>query len=91
MKDFFATWAPHFGSGILARPLLAIMFSAAYIYMSIMGIDPGDAFVAVVTTVVLFFFKGQDEEQSRKRLDSKEQEVVELARQLPPESASPRS
>jgi hypothetical protein len=85
MKDFFDRWVPHFGSGIVARPLLAVMFSAAYIYMRIVGIDPGDGFVAVVTTVVLFFFKGQDEEQSRKRLDSKEQEVVSLARQLPPE------
>jgi hypothetical protein len=87
MRDFFDRWAPHFGSGILARPLLAVMFSAAYIYMSIMGIDPGDAFVAVVTAVVLFFFRSQDEEQSRQRLDSKEREVVALAKQLPPPTA----
>jgi hypothetical protein len=87
MKDFFDRWVPHFGSGVLARPMLAVMFSSAYIYMRIVGIDPGDGFVAVVTTVVLFFFKGQDEEQSRKRLDLKEQEVVSLARQLPPDTS----
>jgi hypothetical protein len=84
MRDFFERWAPHFGTGILARPLLAVMFSAAYIYMSIAGIDPGDAFVAVVTAVVLFFFRSQDEAESRQRLDSKEREVVALAKQLPP-------
>jgi hypothetical protein len=85
MKDFFDRWVPHFGSGILARPLLALLYSCAYIYMKFQGIDPGDAYVAITTAVVLFFFKSQDEEQSRKSLDAKQQEVVELARQLPPE------
>ena len=84
MKNFLAAWSPHFGSGILARPLLALMFSAAYVFMTVQGIDPGDAYVAITTAVVLWFFKSQDEEQSRQRLDSKEQEVVALARQLPP-------
>jgi hypothetical protein len=85
VKNFFATWAPHFGSGHLARLLLAVMFSGAYIYMSITGIDPGQAFVAVTTAVVLWFFKAGDEAESRKSLDSKQREIVELARQLPPE------
>ncbi len=84
MRDFFDRWAPHFGSGILARPLLAILFSAAYVWMTLTGIDPGDAYVAITTAVVLWFFKSQDEEQSRKRMDSKEKEVVALAKQLPP-------
>jgi hypothetical protein len=86
MSNFWDAWSPHFGSGILTRPLLAVMFSGAYIYMSVRGIDPGEAFVAVTTAVVLWFFKSQDEEQSRKSLDSKQQEVVALAKQLPPAS-----
>jgi hypothetical protein len=85
MKDFFDRWVPHFGSGILARPLLAVMYSSAYVYMSVTGIDPGDAYVAITTAVVLWFFKSGDEEQSRKSIDSKQREVVELARALPPE------
>jgi hypothetical protein len=91
MVDFFDKWTPHFGTGILARFVLALMYSGAYIYMSITGIDPGQAFVAVTTAVVLWFFKAGDEAESRKSIDSKQQEVVELARQLPPESGSPRS
>jgi hypothetical protein len=77
-------WATHFGSGNLARAILAIMFSAAYIYMSIMGIDPGEAFIAVVTAVVLWFFKSQDDERAHQRMAAREDEIVELAKRLPP-------
>jgi hypothetical protein len=84
MKDFFTTWAPHFGSGILARPLLAVMFSGAYIYMSIAGIDPGDAYVAVTTAVVLYFFESEDKRVSRTQLKARDDELIELAKRLPP-------
>jgi hypothetical protein len=86
VKDFFDKAAPHFGTGILVRALLALMFSGAYIYMRITGIDPGGDFVAVTTAVVLWFFKAGDEAESRKSIDSKQREVVELARALPPEA-----
>jgi hypothetical protein len=84
MRDFFERWAPHFGSGILARPLLAILFSAAYVYMTIKGIDPGDAYVAVTTAVVLYFFESEDKRVSRTQLKSREDELIDLAKRLPP-------
>jgi hypothetical protein len=84
MTDFWTACSQHFGTGILARPLLAVMFSGAYIYMSIMGTDPGEAFVAVTTAVVLWFFKSQDDERSQQRTDVQQAELVELAKRLPP-------
>jgi hypothetical protein len=91
MKDFFDRWVPHFGSGILARPLLAVLYSSAYVYMSVTGIDPGDAYVAITTAVVLWFFKSQDEAQSQQRLTEQQTELVSLAKQLPPDVGPPRS
>jgi hypothetical protein len=80
----FSEWSRHFGSGILARPLLAILFSAAYVYMTIKGIDPGDAYVAITTAVVLYFFKSKDEEVAQAQLKAREDELIEMAKRLPP-------
>lgn len=85
MRDFFAAWAPHFGTGILARPLLAVMLAGGYVYMSIAGIDPGDAYVAITTAVIGYFFSSQAAEKVEQRLQAQQREVVELARALPPE------
>jgi hypothetical protein len=86
MRDFFDRWAPHFGSGILARPLLAILFSAAYVYMTVQGIDPGDAYVAITTAIVLWFFKSQDDENAKAQLKARDDELIDLAKRLPPPS-----
>lgn len=86
MRDFFDRWVPHFGSGILARPLLALLYSCAYVFMTVQGIDPGDAFIAVTTAVVLWFFKSQDEERSQSHLKAREDELIDLAKRLPPET-----
>jgi hypothetical protein len=86
MRDWFASWAPHFGSGIIARPALALMFSGAYVFMTVQGIDPGDAYVAITTAVVLYFFKSHDEEASQAHLKARDDELIELAKHLPPPS-----
>jgi hypothetical protein len=91
VKDFFDKWAPHFGSGILARLVLALLFSGGYVYMSVTGIEPSSAYVAIMTAVVGWFFSSQAAEKAEERLQAQQREVVELARQLPPESVAPRS
>jgi hypothetical protein len=68
----------------LVRPALAVLFSAAYISMAMMGVDPGDAFIAVTTAVVLWFFKAGDDETSQRRLTDQQTEMVDLAKRLPP-------
>jgi hypothetical protein len=68
----------------LVRPVLAITFSAAYIYMAIRGIDAGDAFVAVTTAVILWFFKSDDDEKAQQHLKQQQDEMVQLAKALPP-------
>jgi hypothetical protein len=83
MKDFFDKWAPHFGSGILARPLLAVLLTSGYVYMTIQGIDPGDAYVAILTAVVGYFFSSQAAEKMEERLQAQQQQAIELAKAIP--------
>jgi hypothetical protein len=68
----------------LVRPVLAVVFSCAYVSMALMGIDPGDAFVALVTAVILWFFKARDDEKAQQRLEAKQEQITDLAKQLPP-------
>jgi hypothetical protein len=86
MNSFFEGWSRHIGSGILARALLAVSYSAGYIYMTMQGIDPGDAYVAITTAVVLWFFKTGDEMTNQAQRQEQQTQMVELAKAIPVES-----
>ena len=70
----------------IVRPLLAIMFGAAFILGSIMNYNLGEGFIGLTTAVVLWYFKARDDEKASERVDEKQKELVELAKSLPPEN-----
>jgi hypothetical protein len=70
------------------QPLLALGFGGAFIYLTIIGTVPAEAFVSLATAVVLYWFNSEDKERTQQRTEAQQTELVELAKRLPPPPVS---
>jgi|SRR5215218_1911667 hypothetical protein len=69
----------------LVRPLLAIMFGGAIVYMAILGSITSGEFLGIGAVVVGFFFQARQAEKAQERLNEQQEQLVELAKAIPPE------
>lgn len=73
----------------LVRPLLAIMFGGAIVYMAIVGLITSGEFMGIGAVVLGFFFQSRQIEKSEARLQAQTKELVELAKAVPSEPTLP--
>ena len=69
----------------LVRPLLAIMFGGAIVYMAIVGAITSGEFLGIGAVVVGFFFQARQAEKAQERLNAQQEQLVELAKAVPTE------
>lgn len=68
----------------LVRPALAIMFGATIVYMAIVGTVSSGEFLGIAAVVIGFFFQARQAEKAEQRLEEKQNQLVDLAKQAPP-------
>lgn len=66
------------------RPGLAWAFGISIIVMTLCGIEIPDAMWGLAGSVIAWFLTSRDAEQAREAIESQHQQLVELAKQLPP-------
>lgn len=69
----------------LVRPLLAIMFGGAIVYMAVIGAITSGEFLGIGAVVVGFFFQARQAEKAQERLHEQQEQLVELAKAIPTE------
>jgi hypothetical protein len=69
----------------LVRPFLAIMFGGAIVYMAVLGSITSGEFLGIGAVVVGFFFQARQAEKAQERLNEQQDQLVELAKAVPPE------
>jgi hypothetical protein len=68
----------------LVRPTLAFWFGAAVIYFTYVGQLPSEAFLGIAGMIIAFFFQSRQTEKAEERLRAQQEELVDLAKRLPP-------
>ena len=71
----------------LVRPLLAIMFGGAIVWMAIIGAITSGEFLAIGAAVVGYFFSSRETEKAQTQIKQQQDQLVDLAKQLPPPPA----
>ena len=73
----------------LVRPVLAFWFGAAVAAFTYLAYLTPDAFLAIAGMVIGFFFRGRDEERREQRLERQQEQLVALAKEMPPDTKPP--
>ena len=71
------------------RPILAYGFGLAVIVFTALGTLTPDAFLGIAAMVIGFFYQSRQAEKFQDRLQAQQQELVNLAKSLPPEGERP--
>lgn len=73
----------------LVRPTLAWGFGAATIVLTFIGYLPPEGFLALAGMMFGFFFQAREAQQQFERLQAQQDQLVAMARELPPTQEPP--
>ena len=69
----------------LVRPVLALIFGGALVYLVIIGGITSGEFLGMAAMVLGFFFQAREAEKAREQIKAQQAEIITLAKALPPD------